>query len=69
MKGLWPLILIGSLSVGCAESDGPDESGAERSDSHVWQSQENAYRKAQNVAPMLDEADQRQRRQLEQQGG
>jgi len=69
MKYLWPFILITGLGFGCAERDGASESGADKTGSHVWQAQENAYRKAQNVGPMLDEADQRQRQHLEQQGG
>jgi hypothetical protein len=68
MNKLWPLILMGCLIHGCSDSGTPTEPAADKS-GHVWQAQENAYRKAQNLAPMLEDADWQQRHALEQQGG
>lgn len=71
MKQILQLILAGFLTAifGCSNDDNSVESAAKQTSDHVWKAQENAYRKAQNVAPMLDEADRHQRDQLEQQGG
>jgi hypothetical protein len=69
MKRLWLLILIGCVGVGCSDSGDPIEPVADKTGGHVWQAQENAYRKAQDVAPMLEKADQRERHLMEQQGG
>lgn len=70
MKYPWQLILMGCLSIfGCTDSGGPAGPAADKTGGHVWQNQENAYRKAQDVAPMLEEADRRQRDALQQQGG
>jgi hypothetical protein len=69
MYDIWRLILLGSLIVsGCSGSGGSTEHAADKAGDHVWQAQENAYRKAQDIAPMLNEADLRQRALLEQQG-
>lgn len=50
----------------CSGASEPANGG---SSDHVWKTQENAYRKAQEVAPMLDETDQRRRELMEEQGG
>jgi hypothetical protein len=48
---------------------GGGEPANDGSSDHVWKAQENAYRKAQEVAPMLDETDRRRRELMEEQGG
>ncbi len=53
----------------CSGSDAPAERARDGSGDHVWKTQENAYRKAQKVAPMLEDTDQHRRELMEQQGG
>lgn len=70
MRYFWRFTLLGCLLISaCADDTDPVERDAERVGDHVWQAQENAYRKAQDVAPMLEETDQQRRALLEQQGG
>lgn len=70
MNHLRQMILAGYLfAAGCSDGGNPDQDASPQGNASVWQAQEQAYRKAQQVAPVLDEADRRQREQMEQQGG
>lgn len=69
MKYPWHWFLPICLFVpGCSDSNEPEDT-ADRSGGRVWQVQEDAYRKAQEMAPMLEEAERRRRDILQQQGG
>ena len=54
---------------GCTGGDQPEDQAGERTGNHVWKAQENAYRKAQGIAPALEESDIRRRDLMEEQGG
>lgn len=60
-----PVFCLLILSA-CSDGDVPPERAG---DDGVWQVQEDAYRKAQGVSQMLEEADQRRRASMEDQGG
>ncbi len=53
----------------CSGDGGPEGSAGDGSVDHVWKAQENAYNQAQDVAPMLEETEQRRRGLMEEQGG
>ncbi|MBK8162099.1 MAG: hypothetical protein IPK65_02770 [Gammaproteobacteria bacterium] len=64
------LLLAACLTFfGCTGGDQPDDQAGDRTGDHVWKGQENAYKKAQEIAPMLEETDIRRRDLMEEQGG
>jgi hypothetical protein len=66
---MWISLLCLIVIVACSRGDNVTDDSVQPSGGHVWQAQEDAYKKAQKVEPMIDEADRRQRTLLEQQGG
>jgi hypothetical protein len=66
---IWIPVLCLTVIVACSDDNNVTDNAARPSGGHVWQAQEDAYKKAQKVEPMIDEADRRQRALLEQQGG
>jgi len=58
-----------TIMSACTGGDQPEDQAGERTGNHVWKAQENAYRKAQGIAPALEESDIRRRDLMEEQGG
>jgi hypothetical protein len=65
----WIPVFCLTMVVACSSDNHVTDNAEQPSGGHVWQTQEDAYKKAQKVEPMIDEADRRQRALLEQQGG
>jgi hypothetical protein len=65
----WIPVLCFVMIGACSSENDVTAATAHPSGDSAWQAQEDAYKKAQQVQPIMDDADRRQRALLEQQGG